>query len=313
MPLFQNNIEIEKDVSLSERSWIKTGGMCGHWIVPKTAKELEEVCRSLWRDNKYFDVVGQTSNIFFHSTYSPEIIVSTIKVNHYRIENNIAVCDAGVSVAKLARECLELGYAGFYGLVGLPGTIASSVYGNAGCFGCSISSMLVSADVLLPDGCCRTFTKEELGFSKRSSVFKRKEVIGVILSVKLKLEKADDIEKEKKKSAETVEYRRIRQEKPSWCLGSVYSSLRMRRNIKNIIAQVLAVLSGWLQISPRQEKMKNILLLLYGYPQLDPYISDKNINTFIWRDTDAEEMFKLYKEFMGKVFNNLSIEIEERI
>ena len=50
----------------------------------------------------------------------------------------------------------------------------------------------------------------------------------------------------------------------------------------------------------------------YGAKWIGTDISDKQINTFVWRDTDAELKFVRYKEFMGKVFSNLVIEIEER-
>ena len=58
---------------------------------------------------------------------------------------------------------------------------------------------------------------------------------------------------------------------------------------------------------------KNLLLLFYGYLDLNNYISDKNINTFIWNDDKAEWKFKRYKAFMRKVYKNLELEIEERV
>ena len=54
--------------------------------------------------------------------------------------------------------------------------------------------MLVSADVLLPDGCIQIIKKEDFNYSKRSSAFKRGEKNGVVLCVKLKTEKVDNID-----------------------------------------------------------------------------------------------------------------------
>lgn len=311
--LVDQQIPFEKDAHLSKKSWVKTGGVCGCWITPQTVKQLTDICRYLYAEKISFEVVGHTSNIFFHSTYQPQVVVSTVKVCYYEVGEDVITCDCGAQVVKLAKECLSLGYAGFYGLVGLPGTVAASVYGNAGCFDCSISSMLVSVDVLLPDGSIRTFTKDECGFAKRSSIFKRKEVSGIILSVKLRATRAEDIEKEKEKSEKTVEYRRTKQEKPSWCLGSVYGNMVMKRNARNSIALALATLAATLHISSKRKATKRILLSLYGFRDLNPYVSDFNVNTFIWRDENAEQMFDRYKCFMSKVYNNLAIEIEERI
>ncbi len=311
--LLDRKIAFEERVSLKKKTWIKTGGDCACWINPYTVEELTEVGRYLYSNKIPFEVVGHTSNIFFHSTYLPQVVVSTVKVCNYEIDGDVITCDCGVPVVKLAKECLSSGYAGFYGLVGLPGTVAASVYGNAGCFDCSISSMLVSVEVLLPDGTVRTFSKEECGFGRRSSVFKRKEVEGIILSVKLKAERAEDIEKEREKSEKTVEYRRTKQEKPSWCLGSVYGSMVMKRNVRNILALAVSTVAATLHISTKRKAMKRALLALYGFRDLNPYVSDCNVNTFIWRDEKAEETFGRYKTFMAKVYDKLAIEIEERV
>ena len=177
--LIKNNISYEENVSLASKSWIKFGGIASLWISPKSVTELEEVCRYLYGNNIAYDLVGQTSNIFFHSTYNPQVLVSTVKVNGFRIEGDALACDCGCNVMKLAKEMLAEGYAGFYGLVGLPGTVGSAAVNNAGCFSCSISEMLISAEVLMPNGTIKTFEKDAFGYEKRSSKFKRGEVKGV--------------------------------------------------------------------------------------------------------------------------------------
>lgn len=310
--LLDRMIPFEENVSLSKKTWIKTGGMCACWITPVSVEQLTEVCRFLYANQMPFDLVGQTSNIFFHSTYNPQIVVSTIKNNNYEICGNMINCECGVSVVKLAKDCLTKGFADFYGLVGLPGTVASAIVNNAGCFKCSISSMLESAVVLLPDGTIQTFQKEDFHYLHRSSAFKRGEKQGVILSVKLIVKKADDVEKEFRKSEETKVYRKTKQEGPNRNLGSVFSSLKKRHNTKNQVAAIIAKAAGLLHISSQKYINKKVLLWLYGYRDLSPYISNRQINTFVWRDFGAEEKFIRYKEFMGKVFENLTIEIEEK-
>lgn len=311
--LIKNNISYDENVSLASKSWIKFGGIASLWISPKSVSELEEVCRYLYGNNIAYDLVGQTSNIFFHSTYNPQVVVSTVKVNGYNVEGNTLTCDCGCNVMKLAKEMLTEGYAGFYGLVGLPGTVASAAVNNAGCFSCSISEMLISADVLMSDGTITTFAKEDFGYEKRSSKFKRGELKGVVLSVKLKLQKAESIEEEYRKSEETKLYRKSNQEGPAKNLGSVFAKMKRKKNVKNIIAVIFAKVGHLIGMGNQKLISKRILLLLYGYKELDQYISDKQINTFVWRDEKAERMFVTYKEFMGKMFDGLKIEIEERL
>lgn len=310
--LLEKNIPFEENISLSKKTWIKTGGVCACWIMPESVEQLKVVCKYLYANDIKLDLVGQTSNLFFHSTYNPQVVVSTVKVNKYEICDDMITCDCGVSVIKLAKNCLAKGYAGFYGLVGLPGTVASAVVNNAGCFKCSISSMLISADVLLPDGTIQTIQKEEFQYSNRTSAFKCGEKKGIILSVKLKAEKADNIEEEYRKSEETKLYRKNNQEGPIRNLGSVFSSFRWKHNLKNLIAALIAKVASVFHLASQKYMFKQIVLWLYGYKDLKLYISNKQINTFIWRDAEAEEKFVRYKEFMGKVFEDLTIEIEER-
>lgn len=310
--LQEHQIPYEENVLLSKKSWVKTGGVCALWITPETIEQLTICCRYLYSQHVAFDIIGQTSNIFFHSTYNPQVVVSTINVNQYEIKEGLIICDCGVSVVKLAKECLVLGLAGFYGLVGLPGTVASAAVNNASCFDCSISSLLVSAEVLMTDGIVRTVMKEDFGYSHRSSAFKRREKEGVVLSVKLKVEKATSVEEEYKKSEEAVVYRRDKQEHSGRTLGSVFASRTMRKNFRNTIVKIaMKVLPKITGNNPRYI-LKRTVLALYGCRNLNNYVSDRQINTFIWRDEKAEEAFGRYKDMMNRVYANLQIEIEEK-
>ena len=310
--LSENNISYDENVSLASKSWIKFGGIASLWISPKSVSELEEVCRYLYGNNIAYNLVGQTSNIFFHSTYNPQVVVSTVKVNGYNVEGNTLTCDCGCNVMKLAKEMLTEGYAGFYGLVGLPGTVASAAVNNAGCFSCSISEMLISADVLMPNGTIKIFKRDDFGYEKRSSKFKRGELKGVVLSVKLKLNKAENIDEEYRKSEETKLYRKTNQEGPAKNLGSVFAKMTLKYNYRNRLAAIMTTIATRLGFKNKKLIHKRMLLWLYGYSDLDLYISDKQINTFVWRDSNAEQKFVRYKEFMGKVFDELTQEIEEK-
>ena len=314
-----SHIEYETDVTLSKKTWIKTGGTCGCWISPCDATQLTEVCRWLYQAKQKFEVVGQTSNIFFHSTCNPAVVVCTTRVNDYTVIADSAgktatvTCGCGANVMRLSKDLLEQGYAGVCGLTSLPGTVASAVVGNAGCFKCSITALLQSLDCLLPDGTVKTYSREELRLSQRSSAFKRGELDGVILSVRLHLEKAADVEDEKRKAARSTQWRKRNQEGPAKNLGSTFAVLKMRKNLRNITAVCIAHIGSKLRIGSYRRLLKKGLLCLYGYSWIDAYVSDKNVNTFVWRDEQAERMFPIYKEMMNKIYNHATLEIEEKI
>lgn len=70
--LSERSIAYAKDVPLPQKTWIKTGGICECWVMPQSVEQLTKVCRFLYENNIDFDILGQTSNIFFHPTYNPQ-------------------------------------------------------------------------------------------------------------------------------------------------------------------------------------------------------------------------------------------------
>lgn len=314
-----SHIEYETEVALSQKTWIKTGGTCGCWIIPRNTAQLTKVCRYLYQEKMEFEVVGQTSNIFFHSTCNPAVVVCTTRVNDYAVvpdaspsEPTTVTCGCGTNVMRLSKDLLEQGYAGVCGLISLPGTVASAVVGNAGCFKCSITALLQSLDCLLPDGTVKTYSRDELRLNQRSSAFKRGELEGVILSVRLRLEKAADVEEEKRKAERSTQWRKRNQEGPAKNLGSTFAVLKMRKNLRNITAFCTAYIGSKLKIGSFRRLLKRGLLRLYGYQMLNAYVSNKNVNTFVWRDEQAEQMFPVYKKMMNKIYNHATLEIEEK-
>lgn len=315
--LVKNNIDYQENISLKKKTWIKQGGFCSFWITPFSTEELKLLGSYLYKNKLGFEVVGQTSNLYFKNSYNPLIIISTLKViDYYYIgDNDEIVCGCGMNVSKLARMSVQQGYLGFYGLVGLPGTIGGAIYNNSSCFDCNLSSMLISVNYLSSIDGLVTLSKDELGFNHRSSILKQREKEGIILSVKLKIDKTSDKESEIKKSDYVQQKRKLTQEGPLNNLGSIYSNRKMKYNLKNILAKKIVNLLFKLSIinsSTRILYLKKLFLFFYGYNYLDKYISDKNINTFIWKDENSESAFEDYKCFMKCVFSDLELEIEEK-
>ena len=219
-------MEVHHNVSINKIAWLKipNPGVIKNLFIPENRAELEELCCKLYSEKKQFDVIGHTSNILYYSTYNPENVVSTRKVNFYSVHDNVIECDCGVNVSKLSREMVEFGFEGFEGLIDLPGTIGAAIFGNAGCYDCSITSLLEYCELLRPDGTIVRLSKDDLELSKRSTVLKRKEVDGIILFAFLSKRKGDptklqavaDINRQR---------RRTTQPGPAKNLGSDFASV----------------------------------------------------------------------------------------
>ena len=309
--LSTNQYYFEKDINLSSKTWLKTGGKVSYWIQPNSINQLVNIIVYLKKNNHEFELVGQTTNIYFRPKNNYFIIISAIKVNKVNILNDLIECECGALVSSISRKAVNLGFQGFYGLVNLPGSIGAAVINNSSCFNCSVSALMLKVEVL----CLETLKISELFYNDfkyihHSSQYKGNKKI-VVLRVFLKCDKGiAQIEREKAKKV-TIE-RRLTQEPGAYTLGSVCSQLILRNNIKNFLARGLVKIN--FLFGNKDLTFKRLLLIFYQYNDLDDFISDKTINTFIWKKDclDLDVKYLRYKEFLRKVFKVVYFEIEEK-
>lgn len=118
--------------------------------------------------------------------------------------------------------------------IGLPGSIAWAVYGNAGCFGLETENNFLSCDVLnLGTGMRQIFSKDEMNFSYRSSILKEKKYY-FLVSAKFDLSKK--IEKYHS-DVDNVYFRENKQPRWNSC-GSFFKNPSKDRSAGFLIEQV---------------------------------------------------------------------------
>ena len=233
-------------------------------------------------------------------------MVSTRKVRKIIEQEDCIIADCGVSVSKLSRQMVNEGVKGFEGLIDIPGTIAASVYGNAACYGCSINQLLESFEILRPDGKIEILTSDILKIEKRSTVLKRGELEGVILSVRMRKETGNKVAI--MKQAEAFHQLRNRtQPGPKDNLGSIYadSAKWTKKGITlHLVAKTISIL-----VKPiKHLSTIEIILYMLGYKSLIPYVW--GWNRYIWKDEESHDLFWIYHEIHKKLFVNNDFEIE---
>lgn len=307
-------MNIRHDIPVYKICWLNhaQGGMIDTYYEPESKQELTELCSSLYGEGKSFDVIGHTSNIYFLPTYHAEAVVSTRRVRSAQVCERYIQADCGVSVRRLSRTMVQQGVKGFEGLVDLPGTVAASVYGNASCYGCSINDLLISFELLQPNGSVVEMKPEDLKLSIRSSVLKRGELSGVILSVKLRKEHGDA--EEIKSRAEQNHLSRLATQPPAQNnLGSIYChpgrptvvgySIYAAAKVYELIGKLLRMNHGQLAAGK-----KAFMLRLAGAADLAPYLY--SWNRFIWKDAEAHRLFGKFHRKHQLLFSNSDFEIE---
>lgn len=171
------------NVPISKISWlssypIDSKGYTANFYEPETIEELVNICGILNDKKEKYDIIGHTSNIYFMPNYSIDNIVSTRKLTGYYVTDNTLVCECGVHVAKLSRKMVDDGYVGFEGLIDLPGTVGAAIYGNAGCYQCTLGALVKEVHILERSGTIRIFSRSEMEFKKRSSILKESHMGG---------------------------------------------------------------------------------------------------------------------------------------
>jgi UDP-N-acetylmuramate dehydrogenase len=117
-------------------------------------------------------ILGAGSNLLVSDRGIPGLVIAT---RHLRSKNfdpatGQLTVSAGEPIPSLAWDAAALGWEGLEWAVGIPGTLGGAVVMNAGAHDSCIADMLVSAQVLSPDGTLVTLTPEELGYRYRSSL-----------------------------------------------------------------------------------------------------------------------------------------------
>ena len=130
-------------------------------------------------------------------------------------------CEAGVVIANLARRCASKGLGGLEWSAAVPGTVGGAVYGNAGAFGGDMTHNLVWAELLTTNG-REKFTLDQMGYGYRTSILKRHEVNGIVLSALLKLKNSNSEEVSVK--IEQFSERRKATQPPGASMGSMFKN-----------------------------------------------------------------------------------------
>lgn len=305
------------NVNINAISWLskiyKSEGKCiiDNYYEPESVEELIALCSFLYKDKEAFDIVGHTSNLYFSPEYTIKHLITTRRLRHYELLDNLIVCDCGVPVSVLAKDMCNKGIKGFEGLIDLPGTVAAAVYGNASCYNSSISSLLVDLDYLNPQGEIIKINATNCDFSRRSSAFKNGCIKGIILRLRLKRENGDL--GEIMKSAQNFHsIRKQTQPGPRNNIGSIHgysgqSTLLFK--VVNFLSNVCV--TPFLIVLGKQNKnyyKTKIILTIIGRRDLIPYLF--NFNRFIFKDENSHIKFMEYLALYKKFFPNSKIEIE---
>lgn len=280
---------LRENVLLSEYSTFRIGGPARYLIEVDNAEDLKKVIQKVLELNLQFIVIGGGSNILFSSKGYNGLVIVFKSNNTFSINDNLIEVNASVSLNYLVNKLNN--YTGLEWAVGIPGTVAGAINGNAGAFGGEMSELIKQVKVLeVKDNQIieKNFSKEDCKFSYRNSIFKNNPNL-IIISAILELKK-DSEENVKQKIKNNLSKRMSKQPK-GFSIGSIF------KNGEDFFAGELIEKAG-----------------LKGLQIGDAKISDEHANFIInLGKATSDDVLELIKIIKKEVKEKFSIDLEEEI
>ena len=129
-------------------------------------------------------------------------------------------------MATLAWKAAKRGWKGLEWTVGIPGTVGGAVVMNAGAHGSDTEQILVSTEVLNPDGTISTLMPEALQYQYRTSILQGGDRL--VIGATFRLQPGYDPEAVKASTAADLEQRRSTQPYHLPSCGSVFRNPKPR-------------------------------------------------------------------------------------
>jgi len=142
--------------------------------------------------------------------------------NNFLINDNLIEVNASISLNYLVNKLDS--YTGLEWAIGIPGTLAGAINGNAGAFGVEISELIKQVKVLEVKNkkiIEREFSKKDCNFGYRNSIFKNNYNL-IITSAILELEKGNT--EEIKKNIKNNLSKRILKQPKGFSIGSIFKN-----------------------------------------------------------------------------------------
>ncbi len=187
---------IQENVSLAAYTTLKIGGPAKYFVIAKTIPEILQAIA--WAKSQQIPIclLGNGSNTIIADRGVDGLVVIA-RNDQLEWTDNRVVAGAGVKLGQLVAAALQHGLGGLSWLIGVPGTVGGSIYGNAGAgmtedyFG----KFIVHVDGVKTDGTPVKYTQAECEFGYRDSRFKREDTI--ILQATFELPRIDQNDERK--------------------------------------------------------------------------------------------------------------------
>jgi len=144
-------MDIQKQVSLSDKNWFGTGGTAKYYCEPTTAQEFKEALAFAHENNQEIFVLGLGANILISDDGFDGLVIRPHLKNITHTQTgditNISA-GAGVTIQDLINYCLDHNSSGLEEFSGIPGTVGGSLFINIHYFQFLLGNFVTTVDII---------------------------------------------------------------------------------------------------------------------------------------------------------------------
>ncbi len=212
-----------RDEPLSRHTSFAIGGPADLFIAARQPAEMVEWARLAWAEGVPMLVIGSGTNILVADAGVRGLVVANECRGYAINEQYVLAAQSGALLREVARATVERGLAGLAWAIGVPGTMGGAVIGNAGAYGGCMADVVMSVQVLSPDGQVRQLDRSALDYSYRNSALKRMPVSAprpIVLDATIQLQPGD--REELARQVQGIAEQRKQRTPAGCCAGSVF-------------------------------------------------------------------------------------------
>lgn len=281
---------VKAQFSLTNLTTFKVGGPAEWFAAPRSVSELQACVQWANAEGLPITRLGAGSNLLISDRGLPGLVICTRYLRQAEFDQTGQItAAAGMPMATLAWKAAKRGWRGLVWTVGIPGTVGGAVVMNAGAHGSDTQGILVSTEVLNPDGSLEILTPEQLEFKYRTSVLQADPRI--VTRAIFQLEPGHDPQVVRAETSADLEQRRSTQPYHLPSCGSVF------RNPKPKSA-------GWLI---EQSGLKGLKI---GQAQ----VAERHANFILnCGGATATDIFRLIRHIQGIVDDKWSLQLRPEV
>jgi len=180
-----------RNYPLANLTSLGVGGPADFFIQPSTLAEVVQAQRFALDGGYPLTIIGYGTNLLIKDGGIRGVVMQiAAPFAKASVEGRILTATTGCLLSSLSKLAFHHGLSGLEFSVGIPGGLGGATFMNAGAYGGEIGPLVRSVQ-LVQNGVVKTWNRQELNFSYRSSRFQQEGAVPIVTQVELELAPMD--------------------------------------------------------------------------------------------------------------------------